>query len=255
MIKNLCLALVLSGLVLTASASQPLTEPGVLLTFDDTYVTEWVAAIPLLKKYNAHATFFVTRFDQLSDEQLDGLRKLKEAGHAIGCHGLRHLKAAEYTETHSIEDYLSIEITPALEHMEKAGFVPTSFAYPNSNNNVMTDDALLKTFRHLRTGATPKEGQRYAQMELLFTPPAEMATRGCLPGKGIDCIGEPGNEAVLEQLLEAMERAAKNREILTLYAHNIGSTGKNHLKPATLEKILAHGQHLGLRFLSFDERP
>jgi len=147
-----------------------LTEPGVLLTFDDMDVEGWVKAIPILEKYDAHATFFVTRFDQLSEKQVDGLRQLSAAGHAIGCHGLRHLKAAEYSEAHGIEAYIDTEVTPALDDMNRAGFTPTSFAYPSSNNNATTDEALLKTFRHMRTGAFPKNGQRYAELDVIFTP-------------------------------------------------------------------------------------
>tara|TARA_R110001592_G_scaffold72615_4_gene221620 strand:+ start:476 stop:1261 length:786 start_codon:yes stop_codon:yes gene_type:complete len=234
----------------------PLRAPGVLFTFDDTHVNEWVEAMPLLEKYGASATFFVTRFDQLSAEQLDGLRALREKGHAIGCHGLRHIKAAEHTKVHGIEDYLAREITPALVAMEKAGFQPTSFAYPSSNNDPVTDEALLKTFRHLRTGTGAREGQRYAQMDILFTPLGELASRGCLTGKGIDRIGYPGNEDSLAQLLEAMDRAASRGEVLTLYAHNIAEASKSHhIRPATLEKILAHAQKLGLHFYTFDDLP
>ena len=256
-----CLAILLIAAALSPPAQESkapdaLTKPGVLLTFDDTHVSEWVSAIPLLEKYNARATFFVTRFDQLSAAQLDGLKKLKAAGHTIGCHGLRHIKAAEHTKAHGIGDYLAKEITPALAHMEQGGFSPTSFAYPMSNNDATTDDALLKTFRHLRTGTAPKAGQRYAEMDILFTPMAQIAERGCLTGKGIDRIGEAGKEDILAQLFEAMDRAAKEGEVLTLYAHNIAASGKgHHLSPLTLKKILAHGQKLDLRFYAFDELP
>ena len=80
--------------------------------------------------------------------------------------------------------------------------------------------------------------------------------RGCLPGKGIDRIGEPGNEVLLEQLFEAMARAKERGEFLTLYAHNIADSGKSHhISQSTLEKILQKGRELGLRFYSFDELP
>jgi peptidoglycan-N-acetylglucosamine deacetylase len=241
---------------LAAEAPQALTQPGILLTFDDTHVAEWVAAIPMLEKYNARATFFVTRFDRMTRSQLDGLKQLEAAGHTIGCHGLRHIKAVEHTTAHGVESYLEKEITPALAHMEKAGFAPTSFAYPMSNNNAATDKALLTRFRHVRTGTGVKAGQRYVEVDALFTPTAQQANRGCLIGKGIDRIGEPGKEDQLTQLFEAMERAASKGEILTLYAHGIAASGKHHhLMPDTLEKILAHGQHLGLRFYGFDELP
>ncbi len=248
-------------LVALLTLSAPATEnkplnAGVLLTFDDTHVSQWVQALPLLQQYEARATFFVTRFDKLSSEQRAGLKTIEAAGHEIGCHGLRHIKAADYTASKGIEEYLAKEITPALAAMAQADFVPTSFAYPSSNNNGTTDEALLKTFRHLRTGTGVKEGHRLAQMDVLFTPVDQMAQRGLLVGKGIDRIGYPGKEEQLAQLFEAMERAAAKGEILTLYAHGIAESGKHHhIKPDTLEKVLAHGKKLGLRFYTFSDMP
>lgn len=249
--------LMLLGATSTALAVEPAPPAaGVLLTFDDTHVSQWVEALPLFKKYEARATFFVTRFDKLSPEQRAGLKEIDAAGHEIGCHGLRHIKAAEHTEAKGIDDYLAKEITPALAAMAQADFIPTSFAYPSSNNNGTTDEALLKTFRHLRTGTGVKEGHRLAQMDVLFTPLDQMAQRGLLVGKGIDRIGYPGKEDQLAQLFEAMERAAAKGEILTLYAHGIAESGKHHhIKPDTLEKVLAHGKKLGLRFYRFNEMP
>ena len=94
MYMRLGLALAMMGLAIPApihgnEAPRSLKEPGVSLTFDDRDVAGWVEAIPIFEKYDARATFFVTRFDQLSDEQVDGLRTLREAGHTIGCHGFR----------------------------------------------------------------------------------------------------------------------------------------------------------------------
>lgn len=250
-----CLLSVVS--TMSATAAPPATpQAGVLLTFDDAHISEWLAALPLLEKYKAQATFFVTRFDKLSPEQRAGLKQIEAAGHEIGCHGLRHIKAAVHTESKGIEDYLAVEITPALVAMAEAEFRPTSFAYPSSNNNGVTDAALLKSFRHLRTGTGVKEGHRLAQMDVLFTPVAQVADRGLLVGKGIDRIGYPDREDQLAQLFEAMERAAEKGEILTLYAHGIAKSGKHHhIKPETLEKVLAHGKKLGLRFYRFDEMP
>ena len=235
---------------------EKITAPGVLLTFDDTYVDQWLSAVPLFKEYNAQATFFVTHFDKLTPDKRDGLHQLHDAGHAIGCHGLRHIRATEHTEKHGAASYMAKEIAPALAHMAEAEFVPTSFAYPMSDNNATTDAALLTTFKHLRTGTGAKEGQRFAQMDLLFTPLADLDTRRVLTGKGIDRIGYPGNEDVLQQLFEAMDRAVAKNEVLTLYAHGIAESGKHHhIRLGTLEKILAYGKEIGLRFYTFDDLP
>ena len=65
------------------------TEPGLVMTFDDTTVANWVAAMPVFEKHGARATFFISLVDKFTPEQWEGLHKLRKAGHAIGCHGLR----------------------------------------------------------------------------------------------------------------------------------------------------------------------
>lgn len=241
--------------VLKPAHEDALTSPGVALTFDDAYVAEWAAAIPLFERYGAHATFFVSQFDKLTAEQIEGLRTLQAAGHAIGCHSLRHRKAVDYVNEHSVQQYLADEITPAVNLMLDAGLRPTAFAYPNSSNNAATDDALLRQFRHLRSGAYPKEGERIVEIDALFTPIGEVAARGCLYGCSMDRAGEPGREDVPQQIREALERAKNKGELVVLYSHNIGAEPKNHITPQALEQVLRDTQELGLKFYTYDELP
>jgi len=87
-------------------------KSGLLLTFDDRNMLDWEKQIPLFEKYDAHVTFFVDHFDKLTIAQLEVLQKLKDAGHAIGYYGLRHLKAVEYFDRYSLEKFISDEIAP-----------------------------------------------------------------------------------------------------------------------------------------------
>ncbi|MFA6245116.1 MAG: exo-alpha-sialidase [Candidatus Hydrogenedentales bacterium] len=232
-----------------------LVEPGVALTFDDTHVAEWVAAIPLFEQYGAHATFFVSNFDKLTEEQIAGLHRLKDAEHAIGCHGLRHRKAAEYARESSAEQYVADEVTPAVNLMVNAGLRPTAFAYPSSNNDAATDQALLRVFRHLRSGASLAEGQRLADCDALFTPVAAVSGRGCLNGRSIDSAGESGAGDKLVQIREAFARAKERGEAVVLYAHKIGTEPGHHITLQGLEQVLKDARELGLKFYTFDELP
>ena len=83
-------------------------------------MANWVRVLPLFEKYEAHVTFFIDHWDTLSPEQIAGLNKLQDAGHAIGCHGMRHRCAASYSRKHSIEKYMADEITPAVKMMHDA---------------------------------------------------------------------------------------------------------------------------------------
>ena len=232
-------------------------EAGVVLTFDDTFVQQWEAAAPIFKKHQAHATFFVTTFDRLRPEQIAGLERLRAAGHAVACHGLRHRKAADYAAAHGVDAYLRDEVGPAVRLMREAGLAPTAFAYPCSQHNAKTDAALLTVFRHLRTGAGVSKGKTLRELDCIFTPVERVATRGCLVGTGIDYTGTPRRPPdFLQQIKAALDRAKERREVVVFYAHNISNTGPgHHLAPSALEQILAHVQRIGLKSYTYDDLP
>ena len=236
-----------------------LERPGVVLTFDDAYVAQWLAVQPIFAEYKARATFFVSAFDQLTAEQRAGLRRLRDAGHAIGGHGLRHLKAVDTVRQSSAREYLKVEIEPALALLHEAGFKPTSFAYPSSQHDDTTDAALAPLFRHLRSGTGVATGQTVATTEAIFTPLNDVPTRRCLIGTGIDYAG-PQTTAIkgqpLADIFAALDRAAQRQEIVVFYAHNISEAGPgHHLRPAMLKEILAHAVTAGLAFYTYDDLP
>jgi peptidoglycan-N-acetylglucosamine deacetylase len=225
-----------------------ITQPGILLTFDDHFIESWHTAVPLFRKYGARATFFISEFDKLSSEQIDGLKILKHHGHAIGCHGLGHLDVVEFLSDHSPEEYLSREIRPALDLMTRAGLPPTCFAYPCSSRNPDTDTLLLTHFHRLRSGAFLAQGQTVAQLDSIFTPAEMMSSRRCLLGKSIDT-----GDHDPDQIFQALDRVKQNRECLVLYSHDINDTSpQNHITPSALETILQHAQKIGLTFHTFD---
>ena len=233
-----------------------LSGGAVLFTFDDAFVREWVAALPIFAEFGARATFFVTRPDRLDREQLAGLHKLAAAGHAIGCHGFRHRPAVVFVKAHGMSAYLEQEILPANRILIGAGFQPTCFAYPSSQHNGETDAALLKIFRHLRTGTGLGKNQRLRDLDRIFVPVAKVAGVGCLIGTGIDYAGTPRRPDYIEQVCEAMDRARKNKEIVVFYAHNISADGPgHHLAPAALRRILAHAREIGLPAVTYDDLP
>ena len=241
--------------VVTGPKPASLKKAGLVLTFDDAHVAEWVSAMPLFEKYGAHATFFVTQFDKLTEDQVAGLRQLQAAGHAIGCHGLRHRKAVDYVREHSVEQYVADEITPAVNLMVGSGFRPTAFAYPNSQSNDATDAALIRVFRHLRTGVALKEGQRLAECDALFTPIGDVDKRGSFNSRGIDHAGEADRQGLPDEIREALKRAKKRNEILVLYAHCIDGDAKNHISREALEGILKDTHEVGLQFYTYDQLP
>lgn len=236
-----------------------ITKPGLVLSFDDRHMLNWEKQIPLFKKYHACVTFFVDSFDKLTPEHIKALKNLKQAGHAIGCHGLRHRKAVEYYQQFGIDKYLSVEIYPAIKAMKEHGFEPTCFAYPSSRNDEKTDAALLDIFRHLRSGSHVhrKVNKSLAENDDLFVNVSDIAKTGRLYGTG--CQPHTINDDILTQTIVAMERAKKNGDILTLYAHDIRQSGtkgaKHYIAIEPLEQILAFAHKIGLQFYTFDDLP
>ena len=229
-----------------------MTKPGVVLTFDDHFIEEWLRADRLFRRFNARVTFFICEFDRLSPRQIGGLQQLKSAGHAIGCHGLHHLDAVEFLRQNSEDEYVETEILPALRAMEQAGLPPSSFAYPMSSNNAHTDRLLRTHFRHLRSGAFLNEEQRLCDVDRIFTHIDQLPQTDCLYGKSIDA----GADFSLHAIRDAFTTARRNAQVITFYSHNIAQDDPgNHIRPVDLESVLTLVREHGLTFYTFDDLP
>lgn len=248
------LVFLLTAFTESGKAKKPM-QPGLCLTFDDRNMLHWEKQIPLFAKYNAHVTFFVDRFDSLTPEQIRSLEELRKAGHTIGCHGLRHLKAAEYSKNNTVEKYIAEEILPALKIMEEHGFHPSFFAYPGSNNDELTDKALLKYFRHLRTGCSVSESME--STERAFIKMKDVRKKGVF--YGLSFHPKSRNDELVIQAKKAIDRIKENKEMLVLYAHDLVNTGEasssHYITVDALEEILAHAKNKQIRLYSFDELP
>jgi hypothetical protein len=121
------------------------------LSFDDAHIDEWFAMRGLLDRYGARVTFFVTRYDRLSDGRRDELRALAADGHSIEAHSLRHLVAPEYVEEHGLGAYMDDEALPSIDLLRADGFDPVAFAYPFGSRTGELDDALLEHVQLLRS--------------------------------------------------------------------------------------------------------
>ena len=138
---------------ITVTEGQPGgSHAGVALTFDDNSIDQWYAIRGMLQQYNAHVTFFVTKFGNLDENQINKLRMLQEDGHEIAFHGVNHLDANEYLENHTIQEYLDDEIIPGINEMQAYGFNPVDFSLPHGagTDNIVLTNALQQYFNHIR---------------------------------------------------------------------------------------------------------
>ena len=105
----------------------------VCFTFDDYHGENWLKAVPLFRKYEAHATFFIV--GEITQEKADVMKKLQEAGHTAGLHSLHHCDAVPFIHERSEEEYFRTEIKPQLDSCARYGLSIRSFAYPNNRRD------------------------------------------------------------------------------------------------------------------------
>ena len=123
---------------------------GIALTFDDRYVEEWTQLRPLLKKYGAKATFYVTQFDSLSPNEIRLLHELVKDGHEIGAHGAAHIRVLDWLRGGgALDDFFKLEIEAEVHSMNKAGFRPVTFAHVGGQQTWWTDRRLLRDYFQL----------------------------------------------------------------------------------------------------------
>lgn len=232
-----------------------------LLSFDDRYFAGWEAALPIFARTNAHATFFVS--GTMDKETISAMRKLSDAGHSIGLHGLSHGNADQMIAESSPEKYFRSEILPQLETARNAGFRITSFAYPNCRRTPESDQLFFSHgFAYVRGGLklTPFDPDR--RLDDTWKPLADNP-RTAFPASDLPqrrllntvLVGEAYNTHI-DDYLNCLKRIAECNEVLVVASHDIAPDAHFiHMKTAWLEAMLATAAELGVAVLGYNELP
>lgn len=217
--------------------------PGIVLTFDDTFIDDWYAADALMQQYNWRATFFVTNYDTTTESQKQELHQLNANGHEIGGHGLHHLNAPNYVASVGLEAYIDAEITPMLQLMAGEGYTITSFAYPYGAQSKQLDNRLGTYFNLLR-------GTTYERAEPKYQSCFYTGKR-VVYGLGID--DNYGND--INYLKNLMKFAKDHNKIVVLYGHRPVQqvTGKYQTSFSKLNDICAFAKDNDLIFYTASE--
>src|SRR5262249_23227958 len=117
---------------------------GLALAFDDDDVAGWFSLRDTFAAHGAHVTLFVTRWHELTDDELAMLATLAADGHDLQAHSWEHVNAIHYVEAHGIDGYMEDEVLPSLQIMIDAGYHPTAFAFPFGASTTSIDDAVLR---------------------------------------------------------------------------------------------------------------
>lgn len=217
---------------------------GVVITFDDDYIDEWFDVNTILKPYDWKATFFVTRFNQLSTNKIQELKDLKSEGHEIGGHGLNHLNAPTFISANGTSEYLNQEIFPMLNLMANNDLFTTSFAYPFGSRNSTTDNLLLNEFKIIRGttygNSNPASQNCYYNNDRLVL------------GLGIDNNYSHFN---ISYFISLLEYAKNNNKIVVFYAHKPVLSSQNNYETEyqTLMEICSYVQKNNMKFYKISE--
>jgi hypothetical protein len=235
------------------------THPaGIALSFDDRHVEEWAKLRPLFKKYNAHATFYVTQFDSLKPYEIQILHQLQADGHEIGAHGAAHIRVLDWLRGGgSLDDFYRYEIEAELISMRKAGFRPVTFAHVGGQQTWWTDRRLLNDYFILLRDVALSERKLsfltfkrpvFGMDEIYYHFNGEQKVNSLL----IDQM----TNLTDKQLFDGIIRARTTHSVLMLFGHKPlfeTSPEPYGFSVTTLENILAQSQRLGLKTYTMAE--
>lgn len=215
-----------------------------LLTFDDAgNCDNWVAAMPLFEKYHAHATFFPDQWLEGNTQLLGQLQRLKDAGHTVGMHTVRHLHIGTHFQTDDGTEYIAQEIKPQVDGYASIGHVPRALAYPFNEHTAESDAGLMSKcgIRRFRIGC--------ALQDVGF-PVSEIFDKVVFPGVG---IGET-YQTDIDEIVARINGAADRNEVVVTFSHNICPDAKEyHMKTEWLERMLEAAHSRGMEIIGFDE--
>lgn len=129
--------------------------PGVALSLDDNSVALWDGIRPMLREYDAHLTFFVSRYTHLDDSAKATLRDFLTDGHELQPHSIEHLREPEYVEQRGLAALMNEEVLPSIDALRADGYPSEAFAYPFGARTSEIDEEILKHVKVLRSLSFP----------------------------------------------------------------------------------------------------
>ena len=225
---------------LTINKPVTVSKPGIVLTFDDSYIANWNKMQPTFKEKGAVATFFCNRWASnqgwnLPDSYIAILKSFQVYGHEIAYHTSDHVNTRDKrynNKENKAQAYLDEQITPGVIYMRKKGFEPTSFSYPFISGQPAHNELIRQELPHIR--------EFFAHVTLL---------------------DEPGKKS-LADIRRHLEKLKKDQEIGVFLSHWIHYIGENDtesekhkykIEQETLIQIMEMIDELGLEYYTLEE--
>ena len=237
---------------LSINKTPKISAPGIVLTFDDTYVEGWYSMNTYFRENGVVATWFChrwgkdnntalawsgTKLPAITEDEITKLKQLETGGDEIALHTINHIntrdKKYDDAQYPTIEDkaqgYLNDQINPGIERMHANDFEPKSFSYPFVSGQPAHNRMIRKVLPHIRE---------------FFGRVMEIDSGG----PGVAAARMPDIKAY-------MDRLKKDKEIGVFVGHWIEDT-KTHtysMTKAELKEIIQYAKKIDLKFYTLKE--
>jgi len=205
----------------------------VTVAFDDGWQSVQDGALPLLEKYSIRTTQYIISevAERSIREYMDMgvLTKLRQSGHEIGSHSLRHCN-----QTALSEDELKQNAAKSKQILERRGLGPIrSFAYPLGQYNEVTQAVYSRQYPLIRTSDVGYNDRYFDETNI----------------KSMSVTSTTS-----EQEFGAwLEHTKKHRLWLVVAYHRVDETGKYSVTKQQLERQLQMIKGSGLKVLPMSE--
>lgn len=216
----------------------------IALTFDDSSVANWYANLPMLESFGIKATFYISNYHSLTNDDKLLLKKIRDNDHEIAYQTTNHKNLVRLLYNSSDGwNKVNEEINTDLELMQRDGFIITDFSYPYGAYDAALNRSLLKTFRTVR--ALTNQTNFYqslatesgSEKQVLFG--AHVDTQTFL------------SDADLGRLLT---KAKQRKCCAILVAHQINRpNSKYQIDTNKIRFIAEYARKLNLRFITIDQ--
>lgn len=218
LIKRLMFGLCLWGMVSCGQeppkliGNAPASCEAVVLTFDDAYLDNWVKQIHLLDSLGLRATFYLTNYDTLTTKDFELVHALSHHGATIGAHGFKHLNAADFLKTHTLNNYLAQDILPMDSLLAQHDLQVRTFAWPYGAAAPEALPALCNRYDLIRGCLHPA---------LIKKQQVEAALYHFNGSRTVEALGLDAQLWDSTAILKGLELAVKYKAALFLYGHEI----------------------------------
>ncbi|MEO0566131.1 MAG: polysaccharide deacetylase family protein [Pseudomonadota bacterium] len=227
--------------------------PGALcLTYDDLYVTNWVAARHIFQEFDACVTFCISHMHTANDEQIKGLHLLQDDGHEIAYHTRTHPKFGKYLRTHGLEDWLENEIDKGIEEHRALGFPAKSFASPFHSSSKESRAACVERFEVIRANGPRGVNSKNATRRI-YNQTKRHKTVNCLGFADMQKSGSPS----WERQTQLLDLLVEHEGAGVFAGHNIRATKRKgpgmYSSHRQLHRILRLASDRGIKFITLSE--